>query len=307
MNRILKVLTCCAALCAAGVMASAQVKEIRHDFSAFNAVEVDYDFNVNVVTSDKDYSILLTVDDVLTDYVKTYVKGRTLYISFDKKSLPKDIKNLYKGRKSDKPTLMATVYAPKDITSFKLSAKAVLSVENEIECEDFKLELDELSSVKKISVNADKAVIKSNNTASANMIIYADELEIEADGKSSLDMDASVENLNLKAAGACSILYTGETVNANLDLSGSSKATMKGNALYLGVTGSNSSSLDAINLKTPEASVKLSNSSKVTEAATEKLHIEMSGNSTLVFDNDPAVDIISIKSSTVTRYEPSKK
>ena len=99
----------------------------------------------------------------------------------------------------------------------------------------------------------------------------------------------------------------GETLNASVTSSGSSRVTLKGKTSDLNVTGSGLSSVDAINLKTSECTVKLTNSSKLYEAATETVHIDLAGNSTLVFDGDPVIDIINVKSSTIQRYSNVKR
>ena len=101
-------MVCAIALSLCALVAPAQTKQISHDFSAFDAIDVDYDFDVRVVNSRKN-SISLNVDNALKDYIQTYVKNHTLYITLDQKSLPSDIKKQFRSRRSSGPVLEATV------------------------------------------------------------------------------------------------------------------------------------------------------------------------------------------------------
>ena len=110
MDRMFGVIISTAALLFAAQGAYAQTKEEIHELSSFNSIDIQDDFEVTVTKGN--YSIKVTVDAVLSDYVKTYVKGHTLYLFLDEKSVPKDIKKLYKGRSGMTPIMRAIVYTP---------------------------------------------------------------------------------------------------------------------------------------------------------------------------------------------------
>jgi hypothetical protein len=82
---------------------------------------------------------------------------------------------------------------------------------------------------------------------------------------------------------------------------------LRGKTNSLSVNGSGTSQVDALNFKASDCTARLSNSSKLYEAATEALHIDLSGNSTLIFDGDPVIDIINVKSSTIQRYSNTRR
>lgn len=306
-TNLLKVVVFIAALGIANVFASAQTKEVSHDFSAFDAIDVDYDFNISLVKSKKDYSVEIIVDDVLADYVQTYVKSHTLYITLDKKSLPSDIKKLYKGRKSADPILNATIYTPADITNVKLAGAAVLVVPDEIECKEFEIILSENAKVTKLTVDASKFTLSSNNKASADIIAYADEIDVKADGNSKLKLEQDSEKLSIEAAGNCDITVEGEAVETGLKTTSFGSVVLTGKTEVLNIASSGTSKVDAINFHTPECTVNLSGNSKVTEAASETLHVTLSGGATLIYDGNPAFDIVNVKNSSITKYENSKK
>lgn len=304
-TNILKIFICSIALCVASFAASAQTKELHHDFSAFDAIEIENDFYVNVVKSKRnnDYSIEIIADDILVDYIQTYVKNHTLYVGLNKKSLPSDIKKLYKGRKTPNPTLNATVYMASELAGVTMKGASVLTVEDEVECKEFSIDMSDNSQIKKLSVDASTFSIKAANKSFADIIVYADDIKVEASGSCQLQLEQDSQTLAISAAGSSVVNAEGETLEAALNTNGTSKTALVGKTDVLSVTGAGASFVDAINFKAAECSVKLSGSCKVVEAATESLHIDIAGNSTLVFDGDPAIDIINVKSSTIQRYE----
>ena len=302
-----KLIVCAIALTAASTLASAQVKDISHDFSSFDSIDIDYDFHVNVVKSEKNYSVTATVDDVLVEYVQTYVKGHTLYITLDKKSLPSDIKKLYKGRKSESPILNATVYMASDLSSVKMSGASTLSVQQDIECKEFNAEIDESAVINKLHVDASSFSIASDNKSTANLVVYADDIKITSTGNSTININQDSQKFEVNASGSSKIDADGESLETVLNTTASSKVVVKGKTDNLSIKGEGLSNVDALNLQTGDCSVELSGNCKVTEAAKNVLHISMKGSSTLVFDGEPVIDIINVKSSSISRFENSKK
>lgn len=303
----LKVLFCSVALCIASFGASAQVVEINRDFSSFDAIDVSYDFDVRLVSSRRNYSATLTVDSVLADYIQAYVKKNVLYITIDKKSLPSDVKKLYKGRKAEAPVLNVVVSTPEPLCSVKLAGKSTLYVENELRCKDFSISLLESSRLKKLALDATNVSINLADKSQAEFDVNAESLEITASGSSSAYIGHSSEHLALNTTSNADLELEGQTLVAELKAAGSSKTCIKGKTRELIVNGSGNANIDAINFRTADATVKLSGTCKLTEAASEKLSIEMSGSSSLVYDGDPVISIVNIKTSSVSRYGEGKK
>lgn len=305
-NRIVTLFACIFALCIAAVSAPAQSRQSSHDFSDFDAIEADYDFNIRVVRA-RDYSISMNVETDLQDHVQAYVKNHTLYLKLDERSMPSDLRKKYRGRRAVTPRLDATVYMAEPLTSVKLSGASTLAVEDDIECRDFVLDMSENSSVTKLLVDADNVTVTMAGKSSAELVVYADNLKLNAAGNSSAVLEQDSQRIEIVAGGSAQIEMEGETLDAQVTASGTSKTVLKGKTNALSVTGSATALVDALNLKTSECTVKLSSLSKLYEAATETVHVELSGNSTLIFDGDPVIDIINVKSSTIQRYSNSKK
>ena len=306
-NKYLKLLICSIALCLGAALASAQVKEISHDFSSFDTIDADYYFHVDVVKVKKGYSVSMTVDDILLDYVQAYVKGHTLNLTLDKKSLPMDIRKLYKGRNSADPVLNATVYVPEDIKAINLSGSSLLAVDEEIKAKDFEINVEGNAVIRKLSLDAENVQIKLSGKSSADLTVYADHIALDASGSSAVSLEQDSESVEISASGSANISVEGETLDASISASGSSKSALKGKTQTLSIAGSGVSFVDAINLQASECAVKLSGTSKAYETASEKLQIELSGNSTLIYDLEPAVEIVNIKNSTVQRYADVEK
>lgn len=303
-NNLLKLVVCIFALGLAPALASAQTKT-SHDFSAFDALEVDYDFNIRVVDA-RDYSVSMNLENDLKDYVQAYVKNHTLYLSLDDKKLPSDLRKRYRARRSASPLLDVTIYTPEALSSVKMKGSSSLTVDFDLECRDFVLDLSENARVSKLVVDASNITVTMAGKSSANEIaLYADNIKLNIAGSAGLYAEQDSQKIEIVAGGSAQIDVDGETLDAQITASGSSKTTVVGKTNTLTVNGSGSSNVDALSLKTSECTARLSNSSKLYEAATEALHIDISGNSTLVFDGDPAIDIINVKSSTVQRYSGS--
>ena len=303
-NNLLKLVVCIFALGLAPALASAQTKT-SHDFSAFDALEVDYDFNIRVVDA-RDYSVSMNLENDLKDYVQAYVKNHTLYLSLDDKKLPSDLRKRYRARRSASPLLDVTIYTPEALSSVKMKGSSSLTVDFDLECRDFVLDLSENARVSKLVVDASNITVTMAGKSSANEIaLYADNIKLNIAGSAGLYAEQDSQKIEIVAGGSAQIDVEGETLDAQITASGSSKTTVVGKTNTLTVNGSGSSNVDALSLKTSECTARLSNSSKLYEAATDALHIDISGNSTLVFDGDPAIDIINVKSSTVQRYSGS--
>ena len=297
---------CILALGFASLVAPAQTKQINHDVSSFDCLDIDFDFDVRVVDSRKP-SVSLNVDNELKDYVQAYVKNHTLYISLDQKKLPSDLRKLFKNRRSKGPVLEATVYVSEPLTAVRLAGASILSVSQDIECRDFRIDLEDNARVERLTVDAGTVTVNASGKSFADLVLYADEIKINASGSSVIGLDQDSEKLAIVAGGSSEVRMEGETLDADITVSGTSKSTLAGKTNKLTVTGSGFTNVDAINLKASDCTVRLSGNCKVYEAATEAIHVDISGNSTLVFDGEPVVDIINVKSSTLQHYSNAKR
>ena len=290
-----------AALSAMALSLSAQTKNIQKEYSEFSVMEITDAFDVTLVPSDE-YSAILTVDEVLESYVRAFVKGKTLYISLDTKSIPKELKKQMNSKNTPEPTLKAVVRAPR-LSSVILSDDAVFGITEPVNYDSFSLTAGGNSKVRALNVQGRKAELKLDKKANVTAKIVADDVDIKASGSAVLNLEDESKNLNVESSGSAVITSTVTSRNVNLTPSGSSVLNLTGTTDNLEIKGGGSSIVNAVNLTTPTTSVVLSNSCTVTQSATKDLKVEMSGKSTLIYNNNPKFEIVLVKTSTIQKYK----
>ncbi len=277
-----------------------QTRSIEHRLTAFDAVAISGAFEASI-TYDEDYAAKITVDDQLEPYVVCYVKGRTLYVEVDDKSIPKEVKKLFRGRNSVDPTFKVQIYSPK-VSSITLDDSAVLISSRTIEVEDFNLTLSGSSSAEGLAVTAKKARIEANKKSCLNMSIKAEEIEFLSDGSAKVHLDHTSSTLNATTAGTSDVAISGEcSGNVTMTVGNSSKVQISGEAAYLEVNGKGTSAkLDAAQLPVPKARISCSGISVIVNADKE-LELEIAKGASVTYSGDPVIKVVSIESSSVLR------
>ena len=98
----------------------------------------------------------------------------------------------------------------------------------------------------------------------------------------------------------------GEAGQTAIAAEGSAKVSVSGlSDDGLEVKGAGSANIDCLKLETRKADIVLTGATLV-EAASDEISVDLSGRSTLVFDGDPLVKIVSVKTSTITRHGAAK-
>lgn len=287
--------------------------------SEFNAINVSDDFEVTVARGA--YGARLTVDKELAPYVEVYVRSRTLFITFDEKAVPRDLRKLYRGRGGLTATFRVTVYTP-DLQSVTLSDYAVLTGIEEFVASDFELLAAGKSQVKNLSISAASAKIALKKNATANLVIRADrDLEVTTENNSVLDLSYDAENLtvlsggssiitadgpcvtmNLTTAGSSQVKITSETEVVDITAEGNSQLILNGKAYDLKIKGSRNASVDALAMPLETVDANMANSSSVLVDASKSIHVNLVGGSALYFTGTPAIEIGQIIKSTLAPY-----
>ena len=298
---------------------SAQVTDKDIMVSEFNAVNVSDDFDVTI--SRGTYGVRLTVDKELAPYVEVYVRSKVLYISFDEKSVPKELRKQYRGKGALTPVFRVMAYTP-ELQAVTLSDNAVLSGVEEFVTSDFELTAVGKTQVKNLSVSAASARISMKKNAVANLNLKTDrgvevntdnnanlkltftgrELALTSDGSSLVVADGPTRSLNLSTGGSSQVSITSDTEKVEVTAEGSSKLTLTGKALEMAVKGSRSSVVDAFAMPLEEVEANLSNSSTVTVSVSKKVTANHVGGSALLYSGNPAFQIEKIVKSTLAPY-----
>lgn len=294
------------ALIAAGILslgtAQAQSAQKQQTFESFSSISVSGDFQVTL-TPGSEYGATLSVDQACMPYVQCFVSSGTLIVTVGK--LPKEVKKLYKGK--NKPSYYVVITAPK-LGGVSLSDNATLMGTGNFTADQFKLDLAGRSQVRHLTVEDAAAadVTMAKNTI-AELNLDADRISVSTNGSSSLRLQFSAENLALQAHGSSTLSATGDTGTTALTADGSSKVSLSGNSEEgIAFSTSGSTSVDALACKTPKADVVMTGGT-VVEAATEALKLELSGRSSLIFDHDPSIEIVSVKTSSINHYGASTR
>ena len=298
---------------------SAQLMDKDIMVSEFNSLNVTDDFDVTV--SRGTYGVRLTVDKDLAPYVEVYVRSKTLYVSFDEKAVPKEIKKLYRGRGGLDPVFRIVAYTP-ELQSVTLADNATLSGAEEFPASDFELTATGRTQVKNLSVAgvSAKIVLKKNaiatlnlktdrgvevntdNNANLKLTFTGKELALNSEGSSVVVAEGPTRSLNLMTGGSSQVSVTSETDNVDVNTEGSSRLVLTGKALDMKVKGSRSSSVDAFAMPLETVEAELYNSSSVTVTVSKLVHVSLVGGSSLYYSGKPVFEIEKIVKSTLAPY-----
>ena len=298
---------------------SAQLSDREIPVTEFNAIHVSDGFEVTVARGS--YGVRLTVDKELSSYIETYVKGKTLYISYDEKSVPKDIRKLYKGKKALTPVFRAVVYTPQ-LRSVILSDNSTLNCLEEYASDQFELTASGKSQVRNLSVvaNSAKVYLKKNaeatltlktergveagldNSTSLKLTFTGDELAVNAEGSSKVVADGNCRRVNVFSSGSSVVNIVSDTDKVDLTTEGSSKVSLSGSAFDMTVKGSRNSSVDALGMSLETVDANLTGGSSVTVTVSRLVSVSLAGGSALYYSGTPEFKIDKIVKSTLAPY-----
>ena len=283
-------------------LSMAQTRTIEHEYSEFDAISVSDGFKVTMVERDG-YNAKFKVSDALESYLECYVKGGTLYIGIDDKSVPKDVKKSFKGKNSDGPILEATIYVP-SLNSITLNDDCVFSCGNNLlKAGDFKMSLTGNSSIANLNENAESAVISVSKKAklSSFNVKAGSNVTVNAEGNASVVLEYSSKNLNVNNSGSADLAINGQCDAVAISTAGSAKLSLSGKANTLKVTGKGGSSkIDAISVSANDVVVSL-DSAELTVAPGKNLSLDLGKGASVCYSGDPKIKIVKIQNASVTR------
>jgi len=298
---------------------AAQLSDKEIPVSEFNALDVSNDFEVTL--SRGAYAVRMTVDKELAPYVEVYVKAKTLYISYDEKAVPKELKKLYKGKGGLTPVFRVTAYTP-ELQSLTLSDNATFIGIEEFTASQFELTATGKSQVNNLMVSATSAKINlkknalatlnvktqrglevsTENNSNLKLDFTGDELALNAEGASVVVAEGPCTSMNLFSAGSSQVSVTSETQKVDLNMEGNSKVVLAGKAETMTVNGTRNATLDAFSMPIEEIDAHLAQSSEVTVTVSKLVSASLVGNSALYYSGTPEFKIDKIVKSTLAPY-----
>ena len=281
----------------------------------FTMVSANGDFEVTL--SKGSYGVRLTTDKNLTPYVQVYVRSNTLYLTYDEKSVPKDIKKLYKGKNASQPVFRAVVSMPQ-LNGIELDDNVILSSAEAFYGSDIVISLTDKAQVRNLTVQGNSITVNMKKNAQAALTLTADKkMEVTTDDKAILKLAEKAREITLNAKGNSDNALSGEgeilnlnlsekttsnvnhrTKNAVLNVGGSSKLILNGTGEYLEVKGGKNAEVEAVAFPVKTMKAEL-DGGKVNVAVEKELNVTLLGGSSLFFTGSPTLIVNKIVKSTL--------
>jgi len=198
-----------------GITGSGNLVTDEMDFSDFTIVEVGYAFEVEITQSNS-YSVTITADDNLFDYIQVSKTGETLRIG------------LKPGYSYRWPlTLRAEITMP-DLYELEFSGATDGTVEGFSSSHKLVLELSGASSLDMVDMSAgDIEIIVSGASTVTGSITAIGDAQFDLSGASTIELEGTANDLLTLVSGASHLELSDFPVhNANVDLNGASQATI---------------------------------------------------------------------------------
>lgn len=320
-----------ACVCLFALQASAQevyttlLEEKTVTVGDFSSLSVSDDFEVTLAKGA--CSARVTTDKVLAPYVQVYVRSKTLFISYDEKAVPKDVKKLFKGRKAPDPVFRVVVFLP-HLSGIELSDNAALTSVDELSGNQVSINLTDKALIKSLKLNADDITVraKKNSQASMNLDIMG-KADLGSEGNAALKVSSKSGELMATVAGSSkltlvtecrkAVFNTGATAKVTADpkasesvevhMSGSSELVLSGETPLLLIRAEKNTELDAAALKALKVDAQMSGSSNAEVNAVEDIDATLVGGSSLYYTGTPAIRIGKIIKSTLAPHGSSAK
>ncbi len=281
----------------------------------FTMVSASGDFEVTL--SKGSYGVRLTTDKNLTPYVQVYVRSNTLYLTYDEKSVPKDIKKLYKGKNASQPVFRAVVSMPQ-LNGIELDDNVILSSAEAFYGSDIVISLTDKAQVRNLTVQGNSITVDMKKNAQAALTLTADKkMEVTTDDKAILKLAEKAREITLNAKGNSDNALSGEgeilnlnlsekttsnvshrTKNAVLNVGGSSKLILTGTGEYLEVKGGKNAEVEAVAFPVKTMKAEL-DGGKVNVAVEKEMNVTLLGGSSLFFTGSPTLIVNKIVKSTL--------
>ena len=281
----------------------------------FTMVSANGDFEVTL--SKGSYGVRLTTDKNLTPYVQVYVRSNTLYLTYDEKSVPKDIKKLYKGKNASQPVFRAVVSMPQ-LNGINLDDNVILSSAEAFYGSDVVITLTDKAQVRNLNVQGNSITVDMKKNTQAALTLTADKkMEVTTDDKAILKLAEKAREITLNAKGNSDNALSGEgeilnlnlsekttsnvshrTKNAVLNVGGSSKLILTGTGEYLEVKGGKNAEVEAVAFPVKTMKAEL-DGGKVNVAVEKEMNVTLLGGSSLFFTGSPTLIVNKIVKSTL--------
>lgn len=281
--------------------ASAQTVSGEQDYSSgFSGIEVSDYFNAKVKVADY-YGVEWTVEEDLKNHMHVYVRGDVLVATVDRKSLDSETKKKYSGKKAANALLSVTIYAP-TISTVTATDNAVVDLTDiNIKTDNLVVTLDDNAKINGLTAETSALTISaSKKSIVENSNIKADNLSINTMNSAVVRVNQTSKNVSLQVNGTSDLYVIGNSETTEVSALNSSKLRLEGSTITLNLTASGKE-IHAENFSVNDAIVYGSNACKAYINVSETLSLELKGGCLISYGGSPAVDIVNIQNSSVSR------
>lgn len=212
--------------CGGIVTGSGQPTTVTYDYSNFTAIEAHKGFQV-VITQSDDFSIEITIDDNLLEYLVVDKSGKTLRIQMQQNRFYRSATLTAKVTMPDINKIDLSGGSRADVTGFNLSNDLSIElsggsrINGDISAADVDMELSGGSRIELVG-SADSLVADSSGGSHLELGSFPvgdANIEISGGGKATIDVNGT---LDLDLSGGSQVEYSGEPRIGDIDLSGGS-------------------------------------------------------------------------------------
>lgn len=280
-----------------------QTVSTETDMKPFTDLSVSDDFAVTI-RKGEGYVLKTNVDKRIDPFVIAYVKDGILYLDIERKKFTPELKKALRATRTNAPVIEAEVSVP-FVKSLEISGNVLIKGSDAIETDSFVLNASEKSNIANVEVICNKAELNVSKSASVDVEINASSLlQVSTSGTSRTFIKHKGDSLSIASTGTSVLEAVVDVKGLVVDNSGmSSVKIVSGNVGGLMVDASGSAKFNAVDVAVPSAYMVQSGSSRSIVNVTDTLKVNLVGNSTLEFKENPYIDLVKIVSSTLTRYD----
>ena len=199
--------------CQGGERGSGKLVTESYDYNKFTDINAASAFRIDITRSDS-YSVQLTVDDNLLEYVEISQEGETLEISL------KDVTLIW-------PVTMEAKITMPELSELVISEATKCVISDFISTKNLDIELLGASSLDLVDISAGDVQFTVSDASRVIGDIAADGTEFNIDGASAVRLGGSANDMIVNADGASHAELTDFKVeNANIKFTGASTGTI---------------------------------------------------------------------------------
>ena len=261
-------------------------EEKSYGVGEFHSLSVSNRFEVTL--QEGRCGVMVNADKALMPYIQVYVRSGVLYIDLDEKSVPNDVKKVYRGKNAPIAIKRAVVTAPA-FSAITGAQNAVISSNGTVYADSLRIELTDKAIIRNFKMELEEGLLTMGKNSQAFLSLQSEkQLEVVLDGKAQLRLQNQ-----------------GNVLQARLG--GSSEASLAGSADNFSFSVTRFAHLESLDLKATRVKAEMTGGGHAIVQADELLNVKLGGGSTLYYTGVPAIQIDEIIKSTFAPYKTETK